>query len=403
MASAPLRYEHMFVTQDGTVDHALERRREARRCRLRELSEQEAQIKQEVTRIVREADDEDDWRAAGCSSSAQWLAQISKSDHRSAALITRTSSALRSLPALDHALSTGALTLDQVAAAAEYATPETDTELARVAVGKPPSAIALAARILIPPTVEDDQALYERRALSMTWTSGRRELMLSGRLPLEQGAAFEQAIWNIAKLQRALDKQTGTTLEWQQSTADALVTLARQDGAAAVGARRSPTTLIVHLSDDRPPLLEGAGPLSPETAERLVCDARRLTIKPSGRDLVHSRVGRCASYAQQRELHKRSTHCQYPACTATRELEAHHITPVEHGGKTELDNLILLCPRHHKLLHDHHIRTSGNREHPAFADEAGRAITTNQPHAPPRYTGCDASVPADDDVWPLQR
>ncbi|MDX6628736.1 MAG: hypothetical protein QOH00_982, partial [Gaiellales bacterium] len=185
-----------------------------------------------------------------------------------------------------------------------------------------------------------------------------------------------------AKPQRALDKQAGTMLEWQQSAADALLTFARhdQDGDA----KRSPTSLIVHISDHQPPLLEGAGPLSPETAERLACDARRLTLKPSGRDLVHSRVGRCASYAQQRALHKRSCHCQYPACTATRELEAHHLTPVERAGKTELHNLILLCPRHHKLLHDHHIRTSGNGEHPAFADQTGRAITANQPHAPPR-------------------
>ena len=43
----------------------------------------------------------------------------------------------------------------------------------------------------------------------MTWTRGRRELCFSGRLPLEQGVAFEQAIWQIAKTQRALDKQTG--------------------------------------------------------------------------------------------------------------------------------------------------------------------------------------------------
>jgi hypothetical protein len=140
----------------------------------------------------------------------------------------------------------------------------------------------------------------------------------------------------------------------------------------------------VHLSRDEPPLLEGAGPLSPETAERLTCDARRLTIKPQGRDLVHSRVGRCASYAQQRALHKRSGHCQYPGCTATRELDAHHITAVEHGGRTELDNLIQLCPRHHKLIHDHHIHTSGHADNPAFTDAAGHAITTNQPHAPPR-------------------
>src|SRR6478672_11552065 len=355
-------YERMFATLEGTVDQALERRRAVRRRELRALCEQEARIKQRVTQIVREAEDEEDWRAAGCSSSAQWLAQIASSDYRTAARITSTSAALGSLPALDRALSTGVLSLDQVAAAAQYATPQTDAALARVAVGKAPSQISLAARSLAPPELEDDQALYERRALSMTWTRGKRELAISGRLPLEHGAAFEQAIWNIAKPQRAHDKQTGTVLEWQQSAADALVTLARCSGTTDGGARRSPTTLIVHLSDDQPPLLEGAGPLSPETAQRLACDARRLTIKPRGRDLMHSRVGRCASYAQQRALHKRSDgHCQYPGCTTTRELEAHHLTPVEHGGRTELDNLILLCPRHHQHLHDHHIHTQRQR------------------------------------------
>ena len=374
----------MFATLEGTVDQALERRREWRRREVRAIGEQQARLAQRLTEIVREADDEGDWQSAGCSSSAQWLAQISSSDHRTAKRITHTSDALRDLPALDHALSTGALTLDQVAAAAEFATPESDAELARVALGKAPSAIALAARTLAPPTAEDDQALYERRSLSMTWTHGRRELAFSGRLPLEQGTAFEQAIWNIAKAQRALDKQAGTTLEWQQYTADALASLARCGGADS-GPRRSPTTLIVHLSNDAAPLLEGAGPISPETAERLACDARRLTIKPNGRDLLHSRVGRCASYAQQRALHKRTdSHCQYPGCSATRELEAHHLTPAEQGGNTELDNLILLCPRHHKHLHDHHIHTSGTGHHPAFTDQAGRTITTNQPHAPPR-------------------
>jgi hypothetical protein len=374
-------YEQMFALSNGTVDQVRERRREARRHELRALGEQQARIAQRVTEIVREADDDGDWQSAGCSSSAQWLAQVCRSDYRTAARITRTSSALRSLPALDQALSTGALTLDQVAAAAEYATPGTDAELARVAVGKTPADISVAARTLVPPTVKDDQDIYERRALNMTWASGRRELAFSGRLPLEAGAAFEQAIWSIAKHQRAVDKQAGTVLEWQQSAADALVALARRGGDD--GVRRSPTTLIVHVSGDGPALLEGAGPLSPETAERLACDARRVAIKPTARDLVHSRVGRCASYTQLRALHKRSLHCQYPGCTAARELEAHHVVPVEHGGRTELDNLILLCPRHHKVLHDHHIRASGTAEHPVFADTAGRGISANQPHAPP--------------------
>ncbi|MEO9176337.1 MAG: HNH endonuclease signature motif containing protein, partial [Gaiellales bacterium] len=72
--------------------------------------------------------------------------------------------------------------------------------------------------------------------------------------------------------------------------------------------------------------------------------------------------------------------------TATRELQAHHIVPDSQDGKTELQNLILLCPRHHKRLHDHHIQTSGTGERTVFQDRAGRAITANQPHAPPRQS-----------------
>jgi hypothetical protein len=371
----------MFGIPEGTVDQLLERRREARRQRLRSIGEQQARLAAEVTQIVREADDERDWEAAGFTSSAAWLAQISSSDYRTAARITRTSEKLRELPALDQALETGALSLDQVTAAAQFATPASDAMLARGAVGMAPSEIGVAARRLAPPKAADDEGLYRRRALSMSWTRGQRELVLSGRLPLEAGVVFEQAIRDIAKTQRAADKAAGAApCEWQQSAADALVTLA-QSGRSGAGRMR--TTLVVHVGDSAPPTLEGAGPISVETAERLACDARRLTIRRDERDLVHSRVGRCASYAQLRALHRRSEHCQYPGCTARRELQAHHLVPDEVGGETVLANLILLCHRHHKRLHDHHIRTSGRGDAPAFTDEAGRQITTAQPHAPP--------------------
>ena len=97
-----------------------------------------------------------------------------------------------------------------------------------------------AARTLAPPVVADDKRLYARRSLKMSWTRGGRELAFAGRLPLEQGSASEQAIWEIAKQQRALDKQNGSLLERQQSAADALVSLARRPGAGlrVRGARR---------------------------------------------------------------------------------------------------------------------------------------------------------------------
>ena len=271
----------MFATLDGTVDQALERRREARRREVRAICEQQARLAQRLTR------DRARGRRRAVIGSRRAAPRARSGSRRSPAATTAAprasrarASALRSLPALDHALSTGALTLDQVAAAAEFATPASDAELARLAVGKAPSEIALAARTIVPPTVEDDQELYERRALSMTWTRGRRELAFSGRLPLEQGAAFEQAIWNIAKPQRALDKQAGTHARLA-AVGRRRARHPRPPGRRQARRReRSPTTLIVHLSDDAPPLLEGAGPISPETAERLACDARRLTIKP---------------------------------------------------------------------------------------------------------------------------
>jgi hypothetical protein len=348
------------------------------------ISEEQTRLAQRVTQLVREGDERGYWQAAGCSSSAAWLAQLSRSDYRTAAKVTKTSDALRTLPALDAAMSTGALSLDQVAAAAQFATPETDAQIARVAVGKAPSEIAVVARTIVPPKGADDAELYKRRSLTMTWTRGGRELVFGGRLPLEAGVVFEQAIRDIAKQARAADKQAGSVLEWPQYSADALVTLARQSGKDSSGVRRSPTTLIVHLIDDAPPILEGAGPISVETAERLCCDARRLAIRPWGRDLVHGRVGRCASYAQLRALYKRSGgHCQYPGCTAARDLEAHHIVPDECGGETVLDNLILLCGRHHKLLHDRHMQTSGTGKEPVFTEQGGRVIGANPPHAPP--------------------
>ena len=89
MVSVPVSFERMFATLDGAVDQLRERRREARRRELVSICEQQARLAQRVTQIVREADDDGDWRAAGCSSSAQWLAQVSSSDYRAAERITR--------------------------------------------------------------------------------------------------------------------------------------------------------------------------------------------------------------------------------------------------------------------------------------------------------------------------
>jgi hypothetical protein len=43
--------------------------------------------------------------------------------------------------------------------------------------------------------------------------------------------------------------------------------------------------------------------------------------------------------------------CRFPGCDHTRYLHAHHVVFWEHGGRTDLDNLVLMCSHHHQYLH----------------------------------------------------
>ena len=367
---------------------------------------------QRLSEIVREADDEGDWQAAGCSSAAQWLAQVSRSEYRTAVRLARTSEALRSLPALEEALGAGVLTLDQVAAAAQFATPASDGELARLCVGKAPSVIALAARMLAPPLLADDGELYERRSLSMTWTRGGRELALSGRLPLEQGVVFEQAIRSIAKHQRALDKHAGgRALEWQHSAADALVTLARDGagsgpgnpGSGGTGARARGRSGRRGRGRRGRQGRAQAQPDHPDRAPqraRTAAARRRRADQP--RDRRAARLRRTPPHpptarTRPRALTRQALRLLRPTTRTPPPLHPLPIprlhrpprarSPPPHARRARRQDRTRepdpALPPPPQPPHDHHIRTSGSPDQPLFQDQNGRAITANQPHAPP--------------------
>jgi hypothetical protein len=56
--------------------------------------------------------------------------------------------------------------------------------------------------------------------------------------------------------------------------------------------------------------------------------------------------------AIRRALWVRDRGCRFPGCLHTRFLHGHHIQHWLHGGRTSLANLILLCPRHQRLVHE---------------------------------------------------
>jgi hypothetical protein len=54
-----------------------------------------------------------------------------------------------------------------------------------------------------------------------------------------------------------------------------------------------------------------------------------------------------------RQLRYRDQECRFPGCGARRFTQAHHIVWWEHGGSTDLQNLVLVCTFHHKLVHEY--------------------------------------------------
>jgi hypothetical protein len=110
----------------------------------------------------------------------------------------------------------------------------------------------------------------------------------------------------------------------------------------------------------------GAGtPLPGETARRLACDAEVVTLVSDalGVPLGVGRRSRNVPWRLRRALWERDGGCRFPGCTATRWVDAHHVVFWSDGGATELDNLVLLCRHHHRLVHEagYRVRTGAGQ------------------------------------------
>ena len=96
-------------------------------------------------------------------------------------------------------------------------------------------------------------------------------------------------------------------------------------------------------------------PIPPDTVRRLLCNGR-LTPVILGEDGVPINVGRTirhATRAQRRALRTTYRTCAFTGCDTTFDhCEIHHIHWYEHGGPTDLANLLPLCSRHHHLVHE---------------------------------------------------
>jgi hypothetical protein len=101
--------------------------------------------------------------------------------------------------------------------------------------------------------------------------------------------------------------------------------------------------------------LDGIGPVTPTVLEYLACSATVTRVVTAGRSTVldMGRAVRVATNTQKRALTVRDRHCQFPSCRRPAGwCDAHHVISWLDLGETSLDNLILLCRRHHTMIHN---------------------------------------------------
>jgi hypothetical protein len=99
--------------------------------------------------------------------------------------------------------------------------------------------------------------------------------------------------------------------------------------------------------------LEDGTQVSAETARRLSCDASRVVVSRDEDGAIHNvgRRTRTVPPATRRALEARDRGCRFPGC-GLRFTDAHHVEHWADGGETALRNLVLLCRRHHRRVHE---------------------------------------------------
>jgi hypothetical protein len=101
--------------------------------------------------------------------------------------------------------------------------------------------------------------------------------------------------------------------------------------------------------------LRDYGPIGRALMERLACDATVARVVMAGESPVLDlgRATRVVSPALRKAVVARDRHCQHPGCRVPAKwCDVHHVVHWIDGGRTDLDNLVLLCRRHHVAHHE---------------------------------------------------
>ena len=337
----------------------------------------------ELLVLLREFDDRITWND-GFASCAHWLHWRTGIALGAAREKVRVAHALSSLPLVSATMQRGAISYAKVRALTRVATPENEASLLDFAQAGTATQIERfvgAWRRVDLVAAAEAEVRYLGRQLS-TFVDDGGMVVIRGRLTPELGAvvqrALEAAADRLFREAQETPKAEGVAeaVTSAQRRADALGLLAEAALTADLdrGNAGDRYQVVLHV-EDSPAQASPVGSssdvavgdsltgtmelddcalhVSAETSRRLSCDASLVTMRhgADGEVLNVGRKTRSVPPSIRRALQARDRSCRFPGCTARR-CDAHHLDHWVDGGVTSLDNLVLLCRRHHRAVHE---------------------------------------------------
>ena len=352
--------------------------------------------------LLGEVDRRQAFRSDGASAVEPWAVERFGVSAPTARALAQVGEKAPELPHLLGTLCDGGITFDKVRVLADIATPENDAalctqalehsvrELADVARTRAAARRAASAR---PPAdadvaAGDGDGQRERRTLRINGTLRTMTVQLPE-------ASFAEARTCLETRARAIPSDGGTP--WDQRLADAFLDVIRSSSGRTPASAPSPFFVVAHVPfdalvgpTDEPTALGGelerGGMIDVGTVRRIACDATVAVAvdDEAGHTMYEGRAKRFATKAQRREIMRRDRHCRFPGCDNVTFAHVHHVVEWDPGGRTDLDNLALLCEHHHGVVHRKGWTVRGNaNDELEFRTPTGR-VTVSRPS--PRWT-----------------
>ena len=348
--------------------------------RIAELAAQISAATYELLVMLRDFDQRGGWNS-GFHSCAHWLGWRLGLDLGAAREKVRVARALAALPQISEAMRRGEISYSKVRALTRVATPANEHDLLLFAragtaahVEKLVRGIRRVDRALAEGEGDGEQRRHAARYLR-AYTDEDGMVVVTGRLAPEAGAALLRALdaggeqlYGPRRGQASGGAQGPTgdptaEVSAEQRRADALGLVAESALAAGLdpGSRGDRYQVVVHVDAEvlAPEgeggsswLADGCG-VSAETSRRLACDSALVVMRHAadGRVLDVGRRTRAISPGLRRALDHRDGGCRFPGC-GSKLCDAHHVEHWADGGETSLANVLFLCRRHHRAVHE---------------------------------------------------